>query len=268
MKALVFDLDDTLLDSRKRIGPDTLATLYAWIASDRKVILATSRPIRAVRAFIPARLLDLCEVISLNGAIHHSRGVITHRNARLGIAAEAILKLLLRSSDRVHYTIEVDGDSFATNAIYSDTDLMTVQSATRKMVVELAGLDFASVSKVSIDGLGLSIDKLIPAIEKLGGVAISSMNNTFLNVVDPSVDKSSALARIIRKHCWLRHEFAVFGDDIPDIKMMQLTDHSVAMNNAADAVKATAHFIIAHCDDDCIGKYIRLLLKNEFNRAS
>ena len=231
MRALVFDLDDTLLNSMKQIGPDTLASLDEWIASGREVILATSRPIRAVRAFVPAHLLQQSEVLSLNGAVCHSGGELSYRSSRLGTVAQAIVHDF-PADGTVHYSFEIDGDSFATNANYSDAELLAFHSATREMVVEMKQLDFTTISKIAVDGLGLRIDFLIPTIEKLGASAIPCMDGTFLNVVDRSVDKASALMRHINSRGLSRDEFAVFGDDIPDIKMMRLTDHAVAMGNA------------------------------------
>ena len=69
IKVLAFDLDDTLLDSRMRIGAKTLEALEEWLARGRHVFLATSRPIRAVKRFVPENLLNRCQAITLNGVV-------------------------------------------------------------------------------------------------------------------------------------------------------------------------------------------------------
>jgi phosphoglycolate phosphatase-like HAD superfamily hydrolase len=60
MKALIFDLDGTLLNSEKRIGNLTRQALLDCHEAGYRLILATSRPIRAVRQFVEPEILDLC----------------------------------------------------------------------------------------------------------------------------------------------------------------------------------------------------------------
>ncbi|MDB6095487.1 MAG: Cof-type family hydrolase [Verrucomicrobia bacterium] len=258
LKVLVFDLDDTLLDRRKQIGPETMAALLDWIQAGRKICIATSRPYRAVKLFVTKPLLDSCEVISLNGAIQHSAGKVVHRASLLGEVARQIVTEFPSRAD-VHFSIEWDGEHFATNANYSDAELLAHQSATPALLVALDQVDYRCVSKIAIDGLGRRIDDLVAWIDRLQVRAIPCLDGTFLNVVDQQVDKSAALQRVMAERGWHRGDVAVFGDDLPDIGMMQLSDHAVAMENARKEVKAVAHVTIEDCDRDAIGRYVRML---------
>ena len=255
MKALVFDLDDTLLNSRKAVGELTLACLYDWIDSGRSVILATGRPVRAVRNYIPKRLFESVDLITLNGAVHHSRGDLVWRTTALEADAKRIVHDY-PGDPEAHISIELDGDHFGTTVNYTDEELLVEHSATRDMVIDLARLDFDRVTKVSIDGRGKSMERHIDWIDRLGAKAIPCLDGTFLNIVAPGMDKSVTLGAHLNRHGIGRGEFAVFGDDIPDIEMMRLSEHSVAMSNAKDEVKAVADAIIGHCDADVIGTYV------------
>ncbi|MDX2110685.1 MAG: HAD-IIB family hydrolase [Verrucomicrobiota bacterium] len=260
IRALVFDLDDTLLNTKKAIGIKTLDALFSWIDSGGSIVLATSRPIRAVRHFINNHLLESCEVISLNGAIHHSHGRVVYKASKIGeIARKIVDEFPVQRT--IRFSLEMEGESFATNVSYSDEVLWIEQSATRDMLLPLDSINYNEVSKLAINGLGTRIDDLADWMQSLGAGVIPCNEGTFLNVVDQSVDKSTTLARHATIHGWGRDSFAVFGDDIPDVKMMSLCDHAVAMGNARDAVKNVAQVTIGHCDEDIIGDYVRKLME-------
>lgn len=55
-----------------------------------------------------------------------------------------------------------------------------------------------------------------------------------------------------------------FGDDGPDIGMLQLCGTGVAMGNAIDLVKENADVVIGSNDEDGIAEYLeKCLLKQE-----
>ena len=256
MKTLVFDLDDTLLNRNKKIGFKTQTELIRQIECGSDIVLATSRPIRAVRRFVDAELLKSITVISLNGAIcHHPNGQV-RRYSHIGTKA----KELIENEDlrnRVHFSVELEGEHFASNATYTDQELDEVHSASREFVLPLESLDFHKVSKVAIDGLERDISAYQNSIIHLGLKPILCMDNTFINVVDTNVDKSSTLAGILNEKGIDSKDVFVFGDDIPDIEMMKFAGVSIAMGNAKEAVKAVADYIIDDCDEDAIGDFIR-----------
>lgn len=255
MKALVFDLDDTLLDSAKRIGPRTRRALDAWLASEREIILATSRPIRKVRAFLPAELFQRCEIITMNGAVQHSAGVQTYKAPGLSAAGRQIIERF-PSGHEVRLTAELDGETFATNYLSSDEELMQWNAATRDMVLPLETLDCDRVTKIALSRWGPHLNELLPWLRGLSCDLILAEDGRFINVMSRNVDKSTTLSRHCAVKGWDRADVAIFGDDLPDIKMMALTDHAVAMQNARPEVKAAAHHVIGHCDADAIGEYL------------
>lgn len=255
MKALVFDLDDTLLDTSKLIGPSTLRCLYEWLDGGREVILATGRPVRWVRHHLPDRLMASADLLTMNGAVHHVSGRLVWRSKRLGSGARRIVTEF-PDDPPVAISIEVDGDHFGSTVSHTDEELFAYHAAPRDLVIDLGTLDYGAVAKVSVDGLGRRIDQHISWIGDSGMHVIPCLDGTFLNIVPEGVDKSVTLARLLEQRGIGRNEFAVFGDDIPDVEMMRMSDHAVAMANARDEVKAAAHVVIGHCDDDAIGEYV------------
>lgn len=255
MKALVFDLDDTLLDSAKRIGPRTRRALDDWLADGREIVLATSRPIRKVRAFIPAELFRRCEIITMNGAVQHSGGRQTYKAPGLGDAGRRIVERF-PVGHAVHVTAELDGEVFAANYHSTESELLEWNAATPDMILPWEAVDFSRVAKIALSRWGPAMHDLMPWLESLACDLIMAEDGKFINVVARGVDKAPTLRRHLEAKGWGRREIAIFGDDLPDVKMMALTDHAVAMANAKPAVKAAAHHILGHCDADEIGPYI------------
>lgn len=255
MKALVFDLDDTLLDTTKGIGPSTLRCLYEWIDRGRKVILATGRPVRWVRHHLPDRLMGSVDLLTMNGAVHHVNGSLVWRAKRIGQDARRIVTGF-PSDPPVSISIEVDGDHFGSTVPHTDEELRQYHAADRNLVLDLETLDYREVAKVSIDGLGRVIEQHVSWISDSGLNIIPCLDGTFLNIVPEGVDKSVTLKALLERDGIERDEFAVFGDDLPDVEMMRLSGHAVAMSNARDEVKAAARVVIGHCDDDAIGAYV------------
>jgi Cof subfamily protein (haloacid dehalogenase superfamily) len=256
MKTFVFDLDDTLLNREKRVGENTRDILLEITRTGSKIIFATSRPERAVRRFIDNELLSLATLITLNGAILRESPTYISHYSKLGNKAVKLIKHP-ELSRIAHFSVEFEGHEFASNANYTDKELDTIQSATRDMVIPLANIEFDKISKVAVDGLGNNIERYCEYISALGMKAISSMNGTFLNVVDPKVDKSTTLEILLNRLSIQKQDVIVFGDDVPDIEMMKLGGLAVAMNNAKKEVKEIADVVIGDCDNDEIGKFIR-----------
>jgi hypothetical protein len=256
MKTFVFDLDDTLLSREKRVGTDTRRALLDSAQAGAKLIFATSRPERAVRRFIDAELLGHAALITLNGAIlresptHLQRFAIMGKKA-LGLIEHEALGTFAR------FSIEFDGYEFASNVNYTDRELDEIQSATREMFIPLERIEADKISKVSVNGLGKKVEQYCDFISDLGMKPISCMDGTFLNVVDPAVDKSSTLEVVFERLGIEKQDVVVFGDDLPDLAMMKLAGLAVAMGNATEEVKAAADTVIGDCDADEIGRFIR-----------
>jgi Cof subfamily protein (haloacid dehalogenase superfamily) len=256
MHIFVFDLDETLLNRERRIGSDTHRELMKRLHNGDHIILATSRPIRAVKTMLDPEFLQLVDTITLNGAIHHDASGHVTQHSFLGAKAQILISHLDTIND-VHYYVESEGECFATNASYSDEELEKIHFTTRDKVIPLADLDFRKTSKVAVDGLGKPIDHYSPIITSLGLQVIPCLDGAFLNVIAPGCDKSTTLQKILDHQGVKREDVIVFGDDIPDIEMMRLGGISVAPSNAISKVKAIANYIIGDCDDDVIGEFIR-----------
>lgn len=259
MMALIFDLDDTLLNSEKRIGKVTRQALLDCHEAGYRLILATSRPIRAVRQFVEREILELCLSITLNGAVVHKRALQNRPQVfgRLGPGTSILLRRLDGLERDLHLSIEFDGTSFATNRNFSARELRQDHSATPDMVVPWQRIDPQMVSKIAVDGLGSPLDDCFalkayhPAFN-----FIPAMDHTFVNIVSAEVDKSTTLVKIASEMGVDLRRSIAFGGDLPDLEMFGVVGRSVAMSNGKKQVRQAADEVIGHCDEDAIGTFL------------
>ena len=259
-RALIFDLDGTLLDSSKKIRTENQSAMLESAACGFRLIIATSRPIRTIRQFVDRDILDRCIIISLNGAIvqYPHPSARTSRFGSLGNFVSAVVSSIDRTGERPHFSIETDGNSFAMNSKLSQNELWERHSATPDMLVPLADLDLDLATKIAIDGRGKRIPNTIRIAQEFPELRfIPAENETFVNVVPLEVDKSTTLERVAeREGIDLKSSFA-FGDDISDLNMFGVTGSSVAMANGTDVIKRAASVTIGNCDTDTIANFVR-----------
>jgi hypothetical protein len=125
------------------------------------------------------------------------------------------------------------------------------------MLVEIDKVDYETVVKIAIDGRGRQLTDELTWLRTNNHLnPIPAMNNTFINLVPRTVDKSAALVYLINKHGIDISRTVVFGDDEPDLGMLKIAGLAVAMENATPEVKAIADIIVGHHDSDSIGYFI------------
>ncbi|MGE0624427.1 MAG: HAD-IIB family hydrolase [Pseudomonadales bacterium] len=256
--ALVFDLDGTLLRRDRSVSTSNLQALLQAASVGFTLVIATSRPIRSIRQFLPSALLDLCTTISLNGAAIWSPGA---GNARLlghvGADLTPLLDALSATSHDLRYSLETDGQRFALSHPLDAHDLWTVHAATPDMVVHEGLIDPIQVTKIAVDGLGRALDEALGLARGFPALRfIPADAQTFLNIVPADVDKAPALGMVADELGLDLSASIAFGDDLPDLDLMSVVGTGIAMSNGHELVHAAADQVIGDCDEDTIADWI------------
>lgn len=256
--ALVFDLDNTLLRRGKTISAGNIAALERAAAAGFALVIATSRPIRSIRQFVPARLLDRCVTISLNGAVTWYPGAGVPRFfGRIGGTLAPLLHELARTSHPLSYSLETDGHHFGLSHPLDLQTLWSVHSATPEMVLPADRIDPQHITKVAVDGHGSELGELLALAERFSALRfIPADARTFLNIVPANVDKAETLGIIAGELGMDLSASVAFGDDVPDLGLLSLVGTGIAMGNGHEAVRAVADEVIGDCDEDTIARWI------------
>ena len=83
---------------------------------------------------------------------------------------------------------------------------------------------------------------------------IDNSSQGILDIYAPDTNKAQAIKRMAKELDATR--IVVFGDNRNDLSMMSIANHSVAVANAYDEVKAQADEVIGCNDDDAVVKWI------------
>lgn len=102
------------------------------------------------------------------------------------------------------------------------------------------------------------IDRIIDILTPLVGneVTLVRSQRDFLEITAPNVSKGRALAQLaMDNNIGLEHIIS-FGNAENDISMLSETGYSVAVSNAAEHVKAVAHEVCGHHNEDGVAHWI------------
>jgi Cof subfamily protein (haloacid dehalogenase superfamily) len=251
IRALVADIDGTLVTSAKVLSERTLEAVAAL--HERKILfsIVSSRPPRGLRHVVE-KLAVTAPMAAFNG------GVLLTSN--MSLIAEHVLPAII-----ARYAVDELRARGVDLWVFSGEDWYVQDNATPYVARETRALQFAPIVVSDFDPLlaraakivGLSADlDLIERCEKeigrtlAGGAEVVRSQNYALDITHPFANKGVALTQIAARIETPLSQIAVIGDGGNDVAMFARSGLSVAMGNAAPAVRAAADFITASNDDD------------------
>lgn len=252
--AVAMDLDETALNSQSRLDARTRSAIFDLHSLGLPIVIATSRPERVLPILVGDDVLAITSLVQMNGTISHGRSGLSGSFKHSINLDDAIAcwNTTNEQAPRARMTLEIDGTRFAVNHDDDINELWAFNTATPTMVV---GFDEAlelNPVKISINGIGNSLESLAAVLEQqLSGntVIYRAANEQFLNIVPTSATKSGAVADLLHTADIALHEVLSFGDDFVDIDLIRDCGWSVAVENAIPEIKSLAKYSTASNDD-------------------
>lgn len=250
-KLLLFDLDGTLLTSKKTISAPTLAALRACRERGMLIGVSTSRGEKNCMDFLPKLEPEL--VISSGGALVKLGGRVIVKAAFSAEEAAAMIRTARRicgaaveitvdTPDAHYWNYTVDPlswDKTWGGSIY--TDYSEIPAHPLKICVQV--FDPAAA------------ERLTAVFPHCDGARFSGSD--WYKFTKKSATKENAILRLCEVCGFTPDEIIAFGDDFADIGMLKLCGTGIAMGNAIPEVKAAADVIIGGNDEDGIAVYLR-----------
>lgn len=243
MKAIITDLDRTLLRTDKSVSEYTYAVLKK--CRDRGIILmaATARPERTVLSY--HNRIGFAAITTLNGArVILPNGII--ENGIVPSDAESILKKVIAIPDLV-LSMET-GDGIFSNvpipewetAAFDGFPKLPTESVIFKIILSSTSNNICSEVKKALTAdtyMTVADGKLI----QIMSTAATKWNGIKAMLEAVGVDRSDAI---------------YFGDDNDDIEPIKNCGTGVAVSNAVDEVLEAADYITESNDMDGVTRYI------------
>lgn len=267
IKAIVLDIDGTLLNTGKIISEKTKQALIAAQEKGIKVILASGRPTTGMLEL--AEQLEMTKyegfLVSYNGA--RVTDCLTKEvlfNQAMSIeTGQAILEHLKKFD--VIPMIDKE-DYLYVNDVYSgmldlpDGAFNIIEYEARGGNFKLSEIDdlaaFATfpINKILIAAQPEYLQKIAPALHAPFDETVTAAFSApfYFEFTDKGIDKAKALNTVFPEMGIHSENIIAFGDGHNDRSIIEYAGIGVAMGNAVDALKEIADDVTLSCDKDGI----------------
>jgi HAD-superfamily hydrolase, subfamily IIB len=256
IKAVALDLDGTLLNSEKTLSARAMASVHNCLARGITVIIATGRPPRSVRQFLPPDMLRHVELVCYNGAlIMDTQG----RNYSERIPSSLSVQIL----DDVQENM---GQSYI--SVESEDKLYTTMSPEiihkQRFLFSPTPLSFHELIKIPANKIlvsHLTADQSVLEKYKRETSFVVTDSGSLIQIMKKGISKASGVDRICRMKQIRMSEVMAFGDDANDLELFRACGIPVAMANAIEEVKNNASMITRSNDEDGVSAVLSELLR-------
>ncbi|AZS15687.1 HAD family hydrolase [Paenibacillus lutimineralis] len=244
--AVVLDLDGTLLNSDKQVSDRNLSALLRCHRIGMKVIIATGRPPRAVKRFLPEELLGVSSFIYYNGAMISCRhtGISHHEPIEAYLTTE-VLDYCLSRNPGLDISLEVEDQWFSLKE-YDYATLMRVKGY--PIVRPLEELRKFAATKILFSG-----DMDINPFQAKFGAELNILvtdQGQLVQISSSRASKENALVTLCHRMDITLDQVIVFGDDMNDIGLFNVCGRSIAMGNGVEELKRLSDEITDTNDND------------------
>ncbi|MBQ9119196.1 MAG: HAD-IIB family hydrolase [Lachnospiraceae bacterium] len=243
MKAIITDLDRTLLYSDKSLSEYAIDVLKRCRAKGLLIMAATARPERSIWKY--DELIHFDAIATINGA----KVLMENQSMENGIAhtsAEAILARLCGIEDIV-LSLE------ASDGFYANVD-----------IPEWSPIVFSGFPKLPTQGCVYKIlascerKDILPLVQEAltEDTYYTVANGNLIQIMSKGATKWKGIQTMLAAWRVSTEEAVYFGDDNDDIEAIQKCGLGVAVANAIPAVLEAADVVVGNNDEDGVARYL------------
>ena len=241
VKAIITDLDRTLLRTDKSLSEYTVEVLMECKARGIKVLAATARPERSITDYDAAIGFDAVTV--MNGA----KVVIGERVMTYGIPDALAEEMLGKVCDCKNLLFSVETGEI----LYARDHIPEFEYTLHTEFPKLPAGETAYKILVSGEGAAEFVKDNL-----LDGLHCTVANGYLVQIMSQDAKKKEGVRVMLDAFGISPEEAVYFGDDHDDAESMQLCGLGVAVDNAIPEVKAVADAIAESNDADGVAKWI------------
>ena len=241
VKAIITDLDRTLLRTDKSLSTYTVSVLKECKARGIKVLAATARPERTVRSYDAAIGFDAVTV--MNGA----KVMVGDQVMTYGIPDKLTEEMLAKVCERKEFLFSVETGEI----LYAAEHIPEFEYTLHTEFPKLPAGETAYKILVSGDGAAEFVKENL-----VEGLHCTVANGYLVQIMSKAANKRNGVQVMMDAFGIAPEEAVYFGDDQDDAESMQLCGLGVAVDNAIPEVKAVADELAESNDADGVAKWI------------
>ncbi|MEI5988917.1 hypothetical protein A5881_000404 [Enterococcus termitis] len=277
VKAIVLDIDGTLLNDEKKMTDQTKETLITAQQNGIKVILASGRPTPGMLKYVEDLKMDQYNgmIVSYNGA--HVLDVSSQKelfSQPLSIESSKSILEHLKQFD-VKPMIAKDGYMYVNNVFDGMLDLGSSDGLFNIIEYESRGGNFQLCEKADLAAfVDFPLHKILVAAQpeylqehwqnilapfenSVSGMFSAPM---YFEFTDQGIDKANALEQTLKPLGIHPEHIISFGDGHNDLSLINYAGMGIAMGNAVTELKNAANKITASNNEEGIAKALAELL--------
>lgn len=259
IKAIVLDLDGTLLNNAHKISETNKKVLKKLESKGVKIFLATGRSYESMRSY--HKELNLTTpAICYNGAkiIYHDGSVKEYS------IKERSLKTLIDVAReyKTHLNIYQHEIWYSENIENKETEIYKEISGLIPAEKDFDHLDEMFSTKALYVGEHNKLLKIEKDInDRLGDSVYTTFSKPFfLEILDGNVNKGTALKNIMETENIPLSQVIAFGDGLNDKEMLETAGIGVAMDGAFDELKTVADHVTTSNNESGVGEFLKKYL--------
>ena len=233
-KCVFSDIDGTLLNSNHQISERTKNKIQELYQSDIPFVLVSARMPKGMSYFLD-------ELKIKEPMVCYSGGLILDENKEVIYSKGFSVEMAKRLFEYIKYYYQVPVSFYIENRWMVDEIDEGIKEESKITGLTPEILDLTNVQKVHklliiadkniIEQLEMSLK------EKFTGLKIYKSKDTYLEIMDESVSKASAIQFLCDKMKISLHQVVSFGDNYNDVEMLELVGHGYLMSNAPELLK-------------------------------
>jgi 5-amino-6-(5-phospho-D-ribitylamino)uracil phosphatase len=248
-RLLLFDLDDTLLNSEKFISQTNVLAINKCKSSGMIIGYITARSPRKVKTF----LKDLpCDCIAYyNGASIVVEDTLLEKNEIPYAEGIKTMSEIQREYPEIRIGAYLEPFNYFNGHIHN----IITKTAYPGTIQDLPPYDIQRIRIVTEAYKEVSLDQFITSDMKY----LFTIDGTAI-ITSKRATKENALRKFAQFFNINISDVIAFGDDTNDIDMIEAAGIGIAMGNAIDKVKSVADFVCDTNDNDGVAKWINNFL--------
>ena len=241
IKAIITDLDRTLLRTDKSLSAYTVEVLKKCKEQGIKVMAATARPERSITDYDAAIGFDAVTV--MNGA----KVMVGDKVMTYGIPDRLAVEMLAKVCERKEFLFSVETGEI----LYARDHIPEFEYTVHTEFPKLPAGETAYKILVSGEGAAEFVKENLPE-----GLHCTVANGYLVQIMSKDAKKRNGVKVMLNAFGMKPEEAVYFGDDFDDAESMQLCGLGVAVENAIPEVKAVADEVAESNDADGVAKWI------------
>ncbi|WP_252312469.1 Cof-type HAD-IIB family hydrolase [Sinobaca sp. H24] len=282
-KAIFLDMDGTVLDSQNKVSLTIKKVIDRLRSQGLYVFIATGRSAMEVKSLVP-KGFEVDGIVASNGMEGHINDEILFEHSLPLDLVETIIAEARKKE--VYYELfpynaprimMAEDQAFIERAVEDPkpeeveiNEWLSRKQAVRQDIVwtetlpEQAGYSkfyFFSRTTGHIDEWKAELERL----KEHTSFTTSTSSSHNVEVMSAGINKASGIKEMVERYNLSQEDTLAVGDSHNDLPMFEYVHHAVAMQNAADDIKAIADEVTEFtCDEDGVAAYLEhTFLKNK-----